>query len=135
MVLTQFQRWMALSAAVLIAVTAACGPTGPTETSPSGLPPAPTSAPGDQTAGATLPPAQAAPTSTAIAASTPTTAPPTHLVAPIGSANPRLFFTDLESGPNTGEGSRAHGAWIVASTRNGVALAPKNGWIVIVEPL
>ena len=98
--LTQSQRWIALSAAVLIAVTAACGPTGPTETSPSGLPPAPTSAPGDQTAGATLPPA--APTSTAIAASTPATPPPTQPVAPIGSANPRLFFTDLESGPNTG---------------------------------
>lgn len=41
-------------------------------------------------------------TSTAIAASTPATALPNQPAAPIGSANPRLFFTDLESGPNTG---------------------------------
>jgi len=47
-------------------------------------------------------PAQAGPTSAAAASSTPATAPPVQPAAPIGSANPRLFFTDLESGPNTG---------------------------------
>ena len=45
---------------------------------------------------------QANPTSSAGDASAPATAMPAQPAAPIGSANPRLFFTDLESGPNTG---------------------------------
>lgn len=45
---------------------------------------------------------QAAATSIATAVSTPAAAPPNQPTTPISSAQPRLFFTDLESGPDTG---------------------------------
>ncbi|HSB90066.1 MAG TPA: IPT/TIG domain-containing protein, partial [Anaerolineales bacterium] len=82
---TRSFRRLALGATTVVILGVACGPAGQTETPP----PEPLS-PGSSTASAlvTAPPAQAA--------------APTAPLTSAGSGIPRLFFTDLESGPATG---------------------------------
>lgn len=87
--LTKSQRRVALIALLAVIIGAACGPTPQKPSATSGVSTAPTII-GQEVA--------------TLAAGVSTSVPAPQAISPVAmsSGNPRIFFTDLESGPNTG---------------------------------
>ena len=96
--LTKSQRRVALIALLAVIIGTACGPTPQTPSATSGVSTTPTVV-GQEAA--------------TIAAGVSTSVPAPQAISPAAtsSGNPRVFFTDLESGPNTG-GQDDFGAFI-----------------------